>query len=243
MHVQDQPVYVLHRRPWRDSSLLLDVLSLDHGRQCLIARGALGGKRNAAAWMQPGQPLIVSWSGRSGLKTLTGYDTPEQLDPLQGERLFCGFYLSELLLTLLPEQEAAPVLYSIYAETVSALPRITPVSALLRRFELVLLQQTGLAPDFERDVSGRSIVVGAVYRLLVEQGFCPVTATDPEHGTRFRGEVIAALAALPDQPAGTVALGASVSSDAKRLMRQLIDRAFNGRPLKSRDLFKQKGAS
>ncbi|HSM12246.1 MAG TPA: recombination protein O N-terminal domain-containing protein, partial [Lysobacter sp.] len=42
MRLQAQPAFVLHTRPWRETSMLVEVLSLENGRVGLIARGIRG---------------------------------------------------------------------------------------------------------------------------------------------------------------------------------------------------------
>ncbi len=248
MRVQDQPVYVLHRRPWRDNSLVLDVLTLHHGRLSVIAKGALSSKRNAGAWMQTCQPLIIGWSGRSALKTLTEFETPASSVALQGERLFCGFYLSELVLALLPEHEAYPEVFHAYAQALESLYIQDELSVVLRRFELVLLQNIGLAPDFGRDTLKQPISADVFYWLDMEEGFrvwWPPDAAphaQPLPTQVFHGRTLQALVALLDSAPMTTAR-IEMPKEAKRLMRLLIDAALQGRTLHSRALFKQLNAA
>ncbi len=232
MTIHDQPAYILHRKPWRDTSLLLSLLTLHHGRVSVIAKGAQNGKRHAGAWLQPCQSLIVSWMGRSDLKTLTHYDTPAQCIRLSGERMYCGLYLNELLMTLLPEHDAQPELFALYAQTLDALQAEPFNSAALRQFELGLLRAIGLAPDFMQSVDGLPIRADARYGLNPEQGFFVQTGMLMPDRLEVSGQTLLALAS--DQ-----ALDVTRERESKHLMRALIKHALNGKELKSRELFLQ----
>src|SRR5690554_7107131 len=120
--VEHQPAYILHRRPYRETSWLLDVVTPDYGKVSLVAKGARRGKAPDASLYQPFQPVLISWLGKSDLKTLSGLEArrlaPEaqelQQRGLSGQWLFAGFYLNELLEFLLVEQESSPYLFALY---------------------------------------------------------------------------------------------------------------------------------
>lgn len=232
MSVHDQPAYILHRKPWRDTSLLLSLLTLHHGRVSVIVKGAQNSKRNPAAWLQPCQSLMVSWTGRSDLKTLTHYDTPAQSIRLTGERMYCGLYLNELLMMLVPEHDVQPDLFALYAQTLDALQAEPFNSAALRQFELGLLRAIGLAPDFKQSVDGLPIRAELRYGLNPEQGFFVLTGATTSARFELSGQTILALAS--DQ-----VLETTLERESKHLMRNLIQQALNGRVLKSRELFMQ----
>ena len=145
MRVQLQPAFVLHTRHYRDSSLLLDVFTAQCGRISLVAKGArrpVRGRANAAI-LQPFIPLLLSFSGRSELKTLTGSEVAGQTQALKGDRLFSGIYLNELMIRLLHQQDAHPSLFVAYGNAVASLGSAESMDDVLRRFEFSLLQELG----------------------------------------------------------------------------------------------------
>ena len=173
--VTDEPGIVLHARPYRETSLILSVLTLNHGRMGIVARGARGSKRGRS--IQPFCKVRLGWSGRSGLVTLTGYEVDNQYW-FRGNALASAFYLAELISRLVDEREAHP---RLYGGLDWALQRIQDSPALvLRSFEKLLLEELGYGLDFQRDLDGRPLQAGRRYRLLVDRGF--VAAEDGHEG-------------------------------------------------------------
>ena len=123
MRVNLQPAYVLHSRPYRDSSALLEVLTPEHGRISLVARGVRNRSRrgSGAAQLQPFVPLLLSFTGRGELKTLTAKETVGAAISLRGERMFSGLYINELLVRLLHRHDPHPQLFALYGQTLEAL--------------------------------------------------------------------------------------------------------------------------
>ncbi|HET9048668.1 MAG TPA: DNA repair protein RecO [Chiayiivirga sp.] len=173
--IQSQPGYVLHARAYRETSLLLEVFSRDHGRIGLVARGARGARAQAQrALLQPLQPLLLSWSGRGSLMNLTAAEAAGAALPMQGEALLSAFYINELLLRLLPRDESHQELFWRYAACLGLVS--TPQASLsweLRRFERDVLIAVGYGLGLEQEPSnGEPIDADARYLL------------DPEHGPR-----------------------------------------------------------
>ena len=216
-----QAAYVLHRRPYRDSSLLLECFSREHGRLGLVARG---GRGKLAGVLQPFAPLLLSWTGAADLKTLTQAEPDGYSDPLQGAALAAGFYLNELLLRACARLDAHPDVYDAYAGALAALPGAA-IEPTLRRFERDLLAGLGYGLLLDHDASGAAIDPAARYDYRPEQG--AVATLDGALGG-------AALLALRDDalddPAHWPAL--------KRLLRAQLAWHFGDRPLKSRALFR-----
>ncbi len=144
--------FVLHRKPWKESSWLADFLVENEGRLRLVVRGARKNGKQGHAWMQPFMPLRIQWRGRSSLPTLTQAETDGRLLPLQGRNQLAGFYLNELLFKLLPERESSPRLFSLYHCSLQALTAAdeSDLLVILRRFELVLLEELGHGLDFQQ---------------------------------------------------------------------------------------------
>jgi len=173
--VADEPGIVLHSRPYRETSLIFSVLTLHHGRVGVVAKGARGSRRGRS--IQPFCRVLLGWSGRSGLVTLTGYELQKQYW-FQGNQLACAFYLAELTTRLLDEREAHP---RLFAGLEWALQRIHESPALvLRSFEKLLLEELGYGLDFQRDLNGLPLQAEGRYRLLVDRGF--VAAEDGHEG-------------------------------------------------------------
>ncbi len=173
--VTGQPGIVLHTRPYRESSLLLTLLTPDHGVVSLVGRGVRGGSRGRS--LQPFTLLRVSWSGRSSLGTLGSFEADTQFW-FRGNVLASAFYLTELIIRLLEEREPHPRLFAGLCWALEHLE--SGPSDVLRRFEKLLLEELGYGLDFARDVSGEPIVSGRSYRLVPDHGF--ETAADGVDG-------------------------------------------------------------
>lgn len=151
--------FVLHARSLRETSLLVDVFTPDHGVTRLVARGARSAKSKIRPLAQPFRPLLVSWSGRNELKTLTGLEEQGRGYALSGLELACAYYLNELLLRLLPMEAPCATVFAQYAQALSTLDELDDdaqqLECTLRLFELELLDSLGLVPDFSN--CGRTI--------------------------------------------------------------------------------------
>ena len=250
--VEQQASYILHRRPYRESSYILDVYSLYYGRISIIAKGATRGKYNFSALLQTFQPLLLSWSGRSNLKTLTNVEAPSMAFTFLSERLYCAFYLNELLLKLAPEADPNPVLFSAYANALQSLKDKHHTESILRVFELALLKSVGLAPDFLFDSSSNQIQPNFLYSLGLNDGFSLIKNGVIQrdkwnslkgHQAIFDGvtllrignnSLIGQLEQVNDENEQKMIL-----REAKKIMRILISFALQGQELKSRVLFQQ----
>lgn len=223
-----QQAFVIHRRRYGDSSLLLELFSPDEGRIGVIARGAATGKGERKALLQPFVPLLASWVGRGELKVLCQLETHSQPSTLTGKNLYCGFYLNELIMRLLKRQDPLPELFSLYAHTLGQLAEGQDAENVLRYFELGLLQALGYAPILDREASsGQSIEQHKRYWYLVEVG--PGSARS-ENLPQVHGETLLALSAGQS-------LTRQQKHEALRLMRYILQFYLGGKPLKSRELF------
>lgn len=240
MRIEFQPAYVLHTRPYRDTSLLLDLLTPDQGRIGAVAKGVRRGKSQRRPLLNPFIPVLVSLTGRSNLKTLTGVEADGPQHQLLGINLYSGFYVNELLVRLLGEQDANPNLFTDYRWTLTALaensrqPGQSP-EPLLRQFEWRLLEALGYAISFGEDAAtGSAIAPDGLYQLDPEAGFIPVYQAPGAGGQapqRFRGADLIACAQADFSRPETLAA-------AKSLNRQLLQPLLGGKPLKSRELFR-----
>ncbi|MEM9256826.1 MAG: DNA repair protein RecO [Pseudomonadota bacterium] len=225
-----QPTFILHHRAYRDSSLLLDTFSAQHGRIDLVARGVRkqGRHGSRAALLQPFVPLLVSFSGRSELKTLVAAEPAAEAMNLTGERLYSGLYLNELLVRLLHRHDPHPRLFAAYAEALQGLECVPGVDLVLRRFELRLLEELGYSFDFGCDsYHGIPVSAGEYYRYEAEYGLVQSDRDGP--GQRYPGAALLQLAA------------GDFEGDARRVAKYLFREALavqlGPEPLRSRELF------
>lgn len=230
MRVEQQPGFVLHARAWRETSLLLEVLSRDYGRVGLVARGVRAARsRTPRALLQPLTPLILSWSGRGELATLSTVEAVGVPLALSGEALLCALYLNELVARLLTRHDPHPQLFADYLDTLARLAREESMAWTLRRFERDLLAHLGygLALAMEAQ-SGAAIQPAGVYAWHFESGAAPWrSAVD---GLKVPGSALLALAQDHQPDAADLAV-------LRRLLRALIQRQLEGAPLRAWSLF------
>lgn len=228
--VQQEPAYVLHRRPYRETSLLVDLFTLNNGRVTVVARGANGPRSPLKAQLQPFQPLLVDWQGRSDLKTLTQTDNRPGVTLGHGRALYSGFYLNELLQKLLPSGEVCPELFAAYLSALSELASGDDVEPVLRRFEGALAESMGYGFAWDEVAgSGEPVRDGCSYCYDPQQGI--LNGPAPE----------ARLQRLPGNVLRSIATGNFTGEAerrvAKQVMRSLVDFLLQGKPLNSRGLF------
>ncbi len=226
MRIEQQPAYVLHARAYRETSLLLECLTRDHGRVGLIARGVRRERaRMPRALLQPLIPIRLDWSGRGELATLAQVEAVAPGFALVGDALLCALYLNELVLRLTPRQDALPELFADYAQALARLMQVEGQAWTLRRFERDLLAHLGygLVLDVEGE-SGVPLDPGRDYGYRHEHG--PVPWRDARDGVRLRGAALLAFA-RDEMPA---------SEDLpplRRLMRAVISTHLNGGELRA----------
>lgn len=233
MRIALQPAFILHHRPYRETSVLLDLFTRDHGRVSAIARGVRQARSKWRSILQPFIPLMVSWQGRSELMTLSAAEPNGPTISLQGECLLSGLYLNEILLRLLQKHDPHPELYTIYHETLLELRSSRLEQKILRLFEKKLLDELGYGLQLTQEVlSGQSLQADKYYRFHPEHGFelwnseelsvLPVNV--------FSGKSLLALAV--EQLDDAVCL-----RDAKRLMRLALTPLLGQGKIHSRRLF------
>jgi DNA repair protein RecO (recombination protein O) len=165
-----EPGYILHHYPYRDTSLLLEVFTKDHGRLGMVARGARGPANRQRPSLQSFRPLLVSWSSRGELGTLTGCESNGPMIALEGTALFSGFYLNELLMRLLLRQDPHAGLFHCYEQTLKGLS-VEGGQRSLRLFEKKLLEELGYGLQLERDVQEHQpLAADGAYEFRLEHG-------------------------------------------------------------------------
>ena len=223
--------FVLHRRAYSETSLLVDVFTEDTGRLSLLAKGA---RARRSAWksvLQPFTPLLLRWSGKSGLKILTTAEPAAITLPLQQTALYSGFYVNELICRVLEQETAQPQLFQDYLRCLTELAG-TPlaVEPVLRRFEFQLLQSLGYGVDFLHCAgSGQPIDENMTYRYREEQGFMASLIKD---NLTFYGRDLLAFEQRRFDDS-------TVLQAAKRFTRLALKPYLGSKPLKSRELFSQ----
>lgn len=240
--------YVIHRRPYRETSLLVDFFTRQHGRISAVAKGARGAsKSDRKSLIQPLQLLSFELSGRSQLKNLGLAEALQNPWSLKGVSFYSAFYLNELLMRAIPETEPMSLLFEQYQRSLEALHKMSLNSSLgesiskgersehgnmdvepvLREFELMLLQELGYLPDFTYTAdTGETIAAGKTYTFVAEQGFIPCVPMQPY---AIKGEDLIAISQKN--------FAAGARKAAKYICRQALLPVIGNKPLKSRELF------
>lgn len=230
--VQGQRAYVLHVRPYKETSSLVDYLCEDFGRVRLVVKGARRPKSKLRIALQAFAPLAIDWQGRSDLKTLAGAESLKVAPFWQGRSLWCGLYLNELLTRTLTLWDAHPRLFAYYRFALEHLHDEDEQQAVLRIFERNLLQEMGFGLDFSRTAdSGEAIQAAGFYRLEPEQGFV-AASEDDQTSAQYSGASLLAIAADNYQDMDT-------RRAAKHIMRAALAPHLGDKPLMSRTLFEQ----
>jgi DNA repair protein RecO (recombination protein O) len=238
MRAQQQPGFVLHQRNYSETSWLLEVYTRQHGRLGLVAKGARRPGSRLRGVLKPFQPLLLGWSGRGELMTLTGAEADGNGVELAGTSLYCGFYLNELLLRLLHRHDPHEALFDRYRAALEGLRDGRLDESVLRIFEKHLLSEVGYGLLLEHESGTRDpIDPAAIYDYVPERGAERVRHPDllPHlRGVRVRGASLLSLAAerLDDRAA---------LRDAKALMRAALAPHLGDQPLQSRRLFRGRG--
>lgn len=226
-----QPAWLLHARPYLETSALAWLLTLEEGRVNAVVRGVRTKKSCYRALLQPFTPLLIRVEGRQELKKLAGLEATAAPHWLQGEALICGLYANELLSRLLLTGQACPALfrdYSLLLQLVSIPEQREPA---LRRFELSLLEHLGYPLVFT-DTQGQPLIAQNLYRWLPEQGFLAVQGLAEPSVQVYSGANLLAMAKDDWQLKLT-------RQTAKALTRQLLAPLLGSKPLHSRQLFLQ----
>ncbi len=225
-----QSAFILHGRNFRDTSRLLDVFTLDYGRVTLVAKGARSSRSKLHGILEPFMPLIVSWSGKGDVQTLTGAESVKNEIALSGKQVMCAYYVNELLQRLMTEHDPHPELFTIYQATLESF-KYENEQTVLRRFEKHLLTEIGygLNLDIEAE-SGVNIETSENYYYDIEKG--PIRI---EQNNTSNDEFIISGQTLYDMSVDTYSSSQS-KKEAKQLMRIILNHYLGDKPLKTRSL-------
>ena len=228
------PAWVLHSRPYSNTSLLVDFFTLNLGRVTCVAKGVRQKGSRLAGIVQPFIPLVISVSGRGAVKTLGKCESVDQFQALQAERLYSAYYLNELVLKALQVSEPHEPLFAIYADSIRELASGTGnTEVVLRKFELHLLSELGYGLQLDYDViSGQPIEASKQYRYEHGMGAMEVTGSDHFQYSLpvVSGECLLAIKDFRLSEKQHLA-------EAKKLMRYLINHLLGGYHFKSREFF------
>jgi DNA repair protein RecO (recombination protein O) len=228
IRVVHQPGFVLHSYPYKETSLIVDVLSRDFGRVALVAKGAKRPHSKLRSVLQTFQPLTLGWSGKSDIRTLTSAEWVGGMLPLEKSALLCGFYLNELLVKFLMRDEPNPVLFDLYVSTLNQLAHNEPAPIVLRQFELQLLQQSGLIGSIGFCSATKArLRSDQLYVLEPTIGVRPAKKMD--HAPHVLGKTLLDMEARDYADPVT-------QSQSKLLMRFLLAYHLHGIPLNTRQI-------
>ncbi len=229
-----EPSVVLHHRPYRDTSVILELFTRSHGRVGAIARGVRTEKSKWAGALQSFRPLLISWSGRGELVNVNAVEDDGAALFLSGVALTCGFYVNELLLRLLERNDSHSDLFQIYWNTVTRLGQGDEPDITLRIFERHLLQELGYGLQLDRCADrGVPIEPDVRYSYEIERG--PVAYNENSYGVSVLGSTLLSLARneLKNETA---------RRESKRLMRAVLGHYLGDKPLHSRELMQRSSA-
>jgi DNA repair protein RecO (recombination protein O) len=227
----NQPAFVLHTYPYLETSLLVETFTRNFGRVPVVARGAKRPKSALRGVLRAFQPLLLSWGGKSELRTLYKAEWQGGQRPLHGIGLICGFYLNELLVRLLHRNDPHEHLFDYYQKALAELSTLDDYIPVLRGFEQRMLQELGYALTLNHDVaSGKPIDPDREYSYEIERG--PLHRGIPAQGLTILGKT------LLDMERGDYS-AALTRQQSKTLMRYILSYYLGDQPLYTRQLLKE----
>lgn len=221
--------FLLHRRDYSNSSLLLECFTERQGRFPAVAKGARGRGKSAAGLLQPFVPLQIEWRGRGEVKSLIHYEPDGRMFRLDGNTLYCGFYINELLMRLLQRNDPHERLFQQYRKLLGQLDASGIDEASLRYFELDLLVELGYGIELTVDMAdGHPVVPTRWYQFVHESGVteCPA---ETEHA--ISGQTLLSLELRTLEEPRQL-------KEARNLLRTVLGYYLGDKPLKSRELFR-----
>jgi DNA repair protein RecO (recombination protein O) len=228
--VDGERAFILHAYPYSETSLIADVFSRNFGRIALLARGARRPRSAMRGLLLAFQPLEIGWFGGGEVKTLAKAEWRGGLPLLPGKSLLVGYYLNELLLKLLPREDAHDRLFEAYELALQRLSARESDAPALRRFEIVLLRELGYGLQLEREAdTGEPIVANREYAYIVERGPVAAQRADPQQ-PRIAGSTLIDMGCDRLEDPRTLL-------ECKQLMRRLLAHYLGGQSLQSRRIF------
>lgn len=212
--IEHEPCYIYHIRSFRETSLILEVLSLNYGPLHVMARGAKRANSQVQGIFQPFVPLKLSMcQGRKedGLFYLSDYEYCTEGYNFKMPDYFCGMYVNELLHHLLNAKERDLTLFASYVSTLESIAQRDHIETHLRIFELNLLESLGYGLS-ACDDEGAALQPKEHYRFCFGLGFLPVPASLLQAQQRAASAAAAAAAAAAAKAKANAALASAPTS-------------------------------
>ena len=223
------PAFILHGRDFRDTSRLLDVFTQDYGRISLVAKGARSPRSKLQGVLEPFSPLIISWSGKGEVQTLTGAESVKHSINLLGKQIISAYYINELLQRLTTQHDPHPELFHLYKKTLENFSDGNE-ELVLREFEKKFLAQIGYGLNLEAEVgNGALITKDNLYHYDIESGPINIKNSTMADAFTVSGQT------LLDMSAGNYTEPVN-KKEAKQLMRIILSHYLGDKPLKTRNL-------
>ncbi len=235
--VNTQVAYILHKRAYRETSSIVDVLTKDFGRVSLMARGSRGARSKLAGNLLLFTPLLVSWQGKGSLPYLKSAERADLKAPvLKNKALLSAMYINELLMYLLHKNDVNEEVFESYHRCLYALVEKDRLEISLRRFEVQLLESLGFGLNLRTEAdTGKPLLAGQQYYYHVEHGAVISTRASAQNVPLLSGQCLLFLAEQQYQP---LSENPAYLWELKQLMRYLINFHLGHKKLKSREMFR-----
>ena len=230
--IEGEPAYLIHQRPYSETSQIINLFSRHYGRVDAIAKGSKRPKSKFKSFLQPFSPILVSWSGRSQLKTLRSVDISSgKQSNVSRKHLMSAFYLNELILSFLTTADPYPDLFDAYSLAINNLSNADSSEIILREFEIQLLTEIGYAINFQTEaMSSKKIEPNLSYRFIAEEGFVS-SVTSSARDTLIKGSVIQSIDQKDFSQPQTMRA-------AKRIIRESVKYHLSGKELNTKKVVK-----
>lgn len=230
--IEGEPAYLIHQRPYSETSQIINLFSRHYGRVDAIAKGSKRPKSKFKSFLQPFSPILVSWSGRSQLKTLRSVDISlGKQSNVSRKHLMSAFYLNELILSFLTTADPYPDLFDAYSLAINNLSNADSSEIILREFEIQLLTEIGYAINFQTEaMSSKKIEPNLSYRFIAEEGFVS-SVTSSARDALIKGSVIQSIDRKDFSQPETMRA-------AKRIIRESVKYHLSGKELNTKKVVK-----
>ena len=222
------PAFVLHAKPYRDTSLIVDFFTKEFGLMSAVVRGARSHRSKSRGLIQPFVPILINCFGKSELQTLRTVEADGVMHYLTSHALISGLYLNELLIRLLHRSDPHPGLFESYEQALARLVKEGGLESCLRQFEKQLLQEIGYGLHLALEAhSEKPILADEYYRFVSGQGLFSV---EKSHEEAILGRVLLAIEHNDFEDKETLRA-------AKQVLRRAIHPLLGNKPIKTRELF------
>lgn len=252
--------FVLHSYPYLETSLIVETFTRTHGRVVAVAKGAKRPTSAMKSRLNPFQGLLLTWFGKSDLKTLKTVEHAEIYPQLSGAALMSAFYMNELLLKLAQREDAHEALYDAYEDAIVTLTSnrahaelVGGIATALRKFEMSLLSELGYALQLTVEADTQDAIdADERYVYVMERG--PISIRNIAQNSRKHAENNTQHAEVRYQSGSSDGLQLSgktlldlaagdfsdpqTQAQAKLLMRRAINQLLGDKPLHTRQLIR-----